>query len=387
MKSVLHVALIGPSGYSNKGLMDGFLQAGFSSYHCFDFQLESFTIGRDLMRRKLIHEADKIKPDMIFCQIQSSEILDSETWEALSHIAFTVNYTFDIRTKEQTKWLYDLAPHIGLLCFSNQEDVQECKRRGYNNCMVLQSSADPDVYKLDETKERKGVVFIGNNFLNTNMKFPLSEERAAMVEFLQKEFPDDFKVYGNNWNGSKMTSQKEEVEIYQSAAIVVNQNNFRNTSYTSDRIWRAMMCGVLCLTEYFEGAGRLFGIGHVDWWADLDSLKVQINHYLSNPEEAKQIGEAGRQHVLENHTWTARVKEMMAFIQDNLMDMRIWEFTIPGLVSACTKAGAHVIGGVIPEALDEKFDGKVCDCGKMKYVWTECGCVLKEWQLRAQQNI
>src|SRR5580700_1704212 len=158
---------MGPAGYSNKGIMDGFMQSGFVDYKCFDFQLERFSIGKDLMQRKMIHEAEQMKPDLIFCQIQSSDIIDLETFKALQRIAFTVNFTFDVRINEQTQWLYNLVPHIGLVCFSNQEDVDECNRRGYKNVMLLQSSADHDVYNPKEGVDRKGVVFIGTNFLNT----------------------------------------------------------------------------------------------------------------------------------------------------------------------------------------------------------------------------
>jgi spore maturation protein CgeB len=388
MKSVLHVALIAPSGYSNKGIMDGFLNSGFTEYFCFDFQLQSFSIGCDLMRRALIQEAERIKPDLIFCQVQGSEILDLQTWQALQRIAFTVNYTFDIRSKEKTEWMYNLVPHIGLMCFSSQEDVDECKRIGYSNAMVLQSSADPDIYKPAEGTERKGVVFIGNNFVNTNMEFPLSKERVEMVEFLQKEFPNDFKVYGNNWGGSKLVGQKEEVEIYQSAAIVINHNNFDQTLYCSDRIWRTMFCGALCLTKYFMGIESLVEYPGDDvrmtTWSTLAELKDKVSFYLLHTKLATEMGKRFMQYALIKHTWSSRVKEMMAFILNNLMDTKEWSFPV---VDDCTKMGAHVIDGKIPEPFDQHLDGRPCDCGKLKYVWTECGCTLKEWQLRAQENI
>lgn len=390
MKRVLHVALIAPNGYSNKGLMDGFLNGGFSEYHCFDFQLQSFSIGRDLMHRALIHEAEKIKPDLIFCQVQGSEILDLQTWEALSKLAFTVNYTFDIRTKEKTEWMYNLVPHIGLMCFSNQEDVDECKRRGYNNAMCLQSSADPDIYKPAEGVERKGVVFIGNNFCNTNMEFPLSKERAEMVEFLQKEFPNDFKVYGNNWGDSKLVGQKEEVEIYQSAAVVINHNNFDVREYTSDRLWRAVFCGAFVLTKYFGGIETMFDRDQVGWWRDFDGLKERVEYYLNKPERTRLRAESAWQYALLNHTWSSRVKEMMAFIQDNLMDTRVWAFrTDGGEINTCIKAGVHVIDGVIPGQVSTEFEGeKVCDCKKLRGSWKDCGCgPEKTLQFRWEQNI
>jgi spore maturation protein CgeB len=258
--------------------------------------------------------------------------------------------------------------------------------------MVLQSSADPDIYKPGGTKERKGIVFIGNNFLNTNHQFPLSKERVDMVEFLKKEFPNDFKVYGNNWGDSHITvfkdDKNEEVDLYQSALISVNHNNFNHTSYTSDRLWRSVFSGSLCITKYFKGVEKLFDMyNQVECWNTLGELKRLIEHYLSHPESAIRNASGAREHALANHTWSSRVKEMMAFIQDNLMDMRVWEFPI---VDGCTTAGAHAIGGIIPGLNgddDAKYKDVLCDCKKLRGDWYKCECGSQQYQFRWVENI
>lgn len=378
MKSVLHIALIAPGGYSNTGIMNGFLASGFSSYNLFDFQLHIYNNDKETMRRMLIQEAEKVKPDLIFCQIQSSEILDLPTWHTLSQMAFTVNYTFDIRTKEQTQWLYNIAPVLGLLCFSNQRDVYECGLRGHGNSMVLQSSVDMDVYKTGY-KERSGIVFIGNNFKNTNHQFPLSDDRVEMVSFLKEQFQNKFHVYGSNWGGSKITTQKEEIEIYQSALIAISHNNFDEELYTSDRIWRIMATGSLCLTKYFKGIDRIFNRDlHLDWWESLEELRYKASYYLSHPERAMEKAANGMEFVRGNHNWTCRIAEMMQHVKRLKPENKS---------EACMKAGAHVIDGVIPEPFHEQFDGRTCDCGKLLWKWTECGCQDKTFQLRAQENI
>ena len=369
--------------------MPAFFNNGFVEYHLFDYWLKAFETDRPTMRRLVIQEAKKIKPDLVFCQVQGSDVLDLETFQTLSKIAFTVNFTFDIRTKEQTEWLYNLAPVLGLICFSNQRDVEECKARGFENVMCLQSAADEKTYiPVGEYSiqgfgkvfdGRSGVVFIGNNYVNTNIEFPLSKEREQMVNLLKYEFGDQFNVYGNNWDGSKLIMQKEEIEIYQRAMIGVNQNNYDEELYCSDRIWRMMSCGVLCLAKYFKGIENIFTrYEHLDWWETLDELQDTIKYYLDNPTKAQQIATKGMQHVRENHSWSARIKEMMAFVSTIRKEPEM---------DGCTKVGGHAIDGAIPGPFDQQFDGRVCDCAKMRYEWTECGCVLKEWQLRVHQNI
>lgn len=381
MRSVLHVALVSPGGYRPEGIMNAFLSNGFSSYTLFDFQLHIYNNDKETMRRMLIQEAERVKPDLIFAQIQSSEVLDIETWQALSKIAFVANFTFDIRVKEKTEWLYNLCPIIDLVCFSNMRDVEECRSRGYNNIICLQSSCDMEVYKPGELSVKFGIVFIGNNFENTNHQFPLSKERREMVELLQREYPNDFKVYGNNWGNSKITTQKEEVEIYRSALIAICQNNFEEDSYTSDRIWRILATGTLCLTKYFPGIEKIFERNvHLDWWHSLDDLKYKIDFYMqvNASGSVRQMMKKGREHVLGNHSWSNRISEMMQEVKKLRSDNKS---------ENCTKMGAHVIDGVIPGTFDEQFNGRTCDCQKLRWIWSECGCEQKQYQLRAEQNI
>lgn len=382
MKKILHVALIAP-GYSNNGIMKGMFEAGATEYRLFDYQLQRFRYGKEKMESLLIEEAEKMKPDIVFMQIQGSDILTFATFRRLSKIAFTVNFNFDIRSKEQTEWLYALAPHLGLICFSNQKDVDECRSRGYKNTMCLQSAADTEAYKPGNAI-RSGFVFIGNNFLNTNIDFPLSAERAAMVTMLQQEFADQFTVYGNNWDVNKMIGQEEEIKVYQSALIGICQNNFDAPKYTSDRIWRLMSCGVFCLTKYFEGIEDMFiRYHHLDWWETLDELKTKLAYYPKEEHRTKDIAYQGMLHVRKNHTWGSRIKEMLGYRES----IATWMLPIPGYVDPCLKAGAHVIGGVIPQPFDEHLAGKPCDCGKLRGEFVECGCDDKQFQFRWAENI
>jgi hypothetical protein len=377
MKSVLHVALIAPGLYSNEGLMKGFMEHEFTSYYLFDWQLQMYSYGKERMQHLLIEEAEKRKPDIIFMHIQSSDVIDLGTFKRLAEIAFTVNYTFDIRSIEQTEWLYELAGHIGLVCFSNNRDVEICRRRGYNNVMCLQSSCDMDLYKPREPDSREEIaIFIGNNTALTPLNFPRARERQQMVKMLVDNFPNKFFLFGLGWD-SKFLMQPEEAAAYQNAAIGICQNQFDAPLYTSDRLWRVMASGCFCLTEKFEGIHTMFTRGlHLDYWETLDELKEMLGYYLSHPEQVKRIAFNGMNHVRMNHNWTVRIGELMTKVRS----LRPEKKENPCL-------DAHRIDGIIPEPFDQKFDGRVCDCGKLRWTWEECGCVNKEYQLRATENV
>lgn len=372
MTSVLHVALIAPNGYSNEPLMNAFLNSGFTSYHCFDYQLETFNYGRETMRRNLIRLAEHTKPDLIFLHVQSSEVLDFDTVIKLSAIGFTVLYTFDCRTTEQTEWMYNYAKHLGLVCFSNQDDVQECLRRDIKNVMTLQSSCDMDVYCKGEPVEKSlEIVFIGGNYVGTNLNFPLAQERKEMVDFLEDSYGDYFTAMGNGWGGGRTIKSKEEIEMYRSAAIAINQNNFNKHLYTSDRLWRIMATGTFCLTRYFDGIEKLFQRKvHLDWWHTFDEMEEKIDYYVTNVDLREQIAKNGMYEVRYRHTWTDRVKEMM--VQANQLKPK---------TDLCRDA--HRVKGEIP--VEEHYHNAVCDCGKFKYSWEEC-CG-GNWALKMYQNI
>lgn len=376
MKSVLHVALNAPGLFSSEPFMKAFMDNGFDTYYLFDWQLEMFTHGREKMQHRLVEEAEKRRPDLIFMHVQSSEIIDIETAKRLSKISFTVNYTFDIRSTEQTEWLYQLVREIGLVCFSNQRDVDACTAAGYRNVMVLQSSCDMEMYKPSEEVGRGNMaVFIGNNTSLTPLNFPKAMERQQMVEVLKKGFSDRFHLYGMGW-GMRFLMQKEEIESYQSHTIAVCHNQFQESLYTSDRLWRAMSCGAFCLTKKFEGIHTIFTRGlHLDWWESFDELTEQLHYYLDNPEHTQRIALNGMRHVRLNHNWTRRIAQLMYVINSKITPVK----------NDCVDA--HRVGGVIPEPFHQQFDGQSCDCGKLKWVWEECGCSIKQYQLRAYENI
>jgi hypothetical protein len=372
MKSVLHVALIAPNGYTNLPFMDAFLNNGFDTYHCFDYQLETFEYGREVMRQRLLQMAKATRPDLIFMHVQNSETLDVDTVKELSSFGFTVFYTFDARTKEQTEWLYNMAPHVGLICFSSKDDVEEAKVRWHTNTMVLQSSCDMDFYK-PHLRHPSGIIFIGGNYQHTNLNFPLADERVEMVERMKKRFGDDFNAYGIGWPGSKLIGPKEELELYYKSAIAISHNNFDRELYTSDRLWRIMASGTFCLTKYFLGIENLFQRGiHLDWWHDFDELEMLADHYLKNDDLRESIAWSGSLHVRSEHRWTHRIKEMMNMI----------EYIRPKNTPCLD---AHRIDGIIP--VDQmEFDGRTCDCGKLIFHVEDCGCGgNKTKQLRAEQ--
>lgn len=319
IKSVLHIRLDAPS-YSSNGIMDGFKEQGFE-YFYLSWQDYRFNTSVDALQVKILEMAVQHKPSIIFLHIQNSEIINPEFVKKLQEISCVINYTFDVRSKENSQWLYNIAPSIGLTLFACKEDVDYCKSIGVYNVALLQSTIDIKLYK-DGTNEAfplysPKIAFIGNNYVNTNLNFDLANERLEMVNFLKKEYPDDFKEYGMNWSYSQIVNSQKEVSIYNSSLISINQSNYDRELYTSDRLWRIMACGTFCLSKHFVGIEKMFKRGvHLDWFHNLEELKSKIDYYLHNDSERNGIAKEGMEFVRENHNWSCRVKEIEKLVKE-----------------------------------------------------------------------
>lgn len=309
---VLHIRIDSAPGYRSDAIQKGFIENGFE-YNGFDWQYHKYNFGTETTRLKIIELAKSFNPTIIFAHVQNEEIFDTDTWKSLADTAFLINYTFDVRYAEKMQWMYELAPHIGHTFFACKEDVRNCEIRGIKNISHMHSSCDMDLFKPKNEKKlyANDCVFVGNRYDNTNMNFPLAEERQEMIAVLEQRYGNRFMSYGLGQKAN-MILPEAEVNVYNYSRISINQNNFDLAGYSSDRIWRIMASGSFCLTKYFEGIEDVFVKGvHLDWWKTFDELIERIDFYLYNDDERAAIADMGMKYVRENHTWAERVSEMV----------------------------------------------------------------------------
>lgn len=111
-------------------------------------------------------------------------------------------------------------------------------------------------------------------------------------------------------------------DLYASVGVVVGDSCFagRIRSYHSDRIPETIGRGGFLLHPAVDGVtdGTLYTDGeHLRTWrvGDWEALRYLIDHYLANPDEARRIARQGRQHVLANHTYTVRMRQLVDLLR------------------------------------------------------------------------
>jgi hypothetical protein len=142
--------------------------------------------------------------------------------------------------------------------------------------------------------------------------------RQQLVKWLQRNRQDC--VF---WPKLRQHAVRGEAlrDLYASVDVLVGDSCFagRIANYHSDRIPETLGRGGFLLHPAVEGVtdGTLYTDGeHLRTWrvGDWEALRYLIDHYTAHPDEARQIGEQGRRHVLENHTYTRRMGQLLELL-------------------------------------------------------------------------
>lgn len=268
---------------------------------------------------ELLRVNQEQKPDIIFFQYQQADVISPSTFvqlKANNPDAWIVNYTGDVRYPLPNHYVVN-GTAIDCTLFCNMTDVHEARRQGIK-AEYLQYGIDPEIYAPSATDKTQDIVFFGNNYVN---QFPLSIKRSQMVTFLKKEYGSRFSVYGNNWGGIESGnlngSQHAEAGIYRTAKIGINFSHFDYERYSSDRMFRIMGSGCLCMTHRYAGLHLDFESGeNVVAWDTFEHLKFQIDYYLQNEDQRAEIAAAGQKLAHEKYSFDAMIDNLLKLHND-----------------------------------------------------------------------
>jgi len=199
--------------------------------------------------------------------------------------------------KGRDEWIDAIAPlvHYGFLV-----DETFIRRHKFDNLISLKQAA-PDkrfkgkhnpVYDCD-------IAFIGSTY---------GEARQIFLSEMNKRYGDRFRVYSNVW-------EKDFADLCKSAKMIVSPNFPIDDFYWGDRIYRVMAAGGLMVhpkSYGLEETGIISGkhyLGYSDW-----GELVEIIDQFILPQEKKNrknISQAGRDLVLDKHTYLTRCQELL----------------------------------------------------------------------------
>jgi spore maturation protein CgeB len=293
--------------------MENAFKEAYQEVRSIDWQTIRFNGGKEglnILWDKIISECISFSPDLIFVQIQRPDVLSVDQFKKLSEYGFVINYTEDVR--EDISWYQEVASHIGLTIFTNMEDAAKVE----NGCYMMVSYNDVWYRPRPKTEKDYGeIIFIGNNYVNTNLNFPQAKERQDMIKFMEEKFGDKFKAYGIGQSNS-MLSPEQCIEAYNNCKVAITQNHFKRKGYESDRGLNSMACGAYTILQHFEGIEEMFkDAPYLAVWKDFEGLEKLCNFYLYEANEDKKLM---ADYTKNNHNWVNRIK----FIQSALILMQ-----------------------------------------------------------------
>ena len=151
------------------------------------------------------------------------------------------------------------------------------------------------------------------------------------LEYLAKNTPIEFFGYGADsldaTSAIRLRHHGEAwgLDMYRSLArsritlnrhIDVAENNANNM-----RLYEATGVGAMLLTDRKDNLSELFEIGkEVAVYSSPEEAAELIRHYMTHPDEAQAIAQAGQARTLREHTYKHRMEELIPVLEQYLAD-------------------------------------------------------------------
>lgn len=320
--------LVAPLNYSHR--QDGQYQAfhevfGSDAVHEFDYM--------DYVRRdkspdkKLISAVDKFVPDWIWLQLQNTEAIKPETLAEIRRRwpkCLVTHWMGDCRP-QIAAYLADVCRETHGTLLSSVGQIGLYKAIGASRVAYCQIGLDPDADlrgtpSWDPPFHVPEVVFCGGYYGHVaEFQEGTAQRLATLVELTRAGL--DVGVVGGGWPSEVRTMGachvKKQHHVYKRAKVAIAVNHFNGIDrYYSDRLLIAMASGTPVVAWRVPGLEHEFTdkVDLVYATSPGDFVK-KVKWLLAHPSEAAAIGRTGRDKVARDHTWVARVRQILPTVE------------------------------------------------------------------------
>jgi len=251
-----------------------------------------------------------------------------ESWHDSSYLADDVVVVLRGIKKYQTR-----GSQINILWnISHPEHIDESEYREYDHIFVasnvfadelkakfsihaekLLQCTEPELFYHDTTEikddEKTDILYVANS---------RGVMRKAMEFTMKKGIP--VAIYGTNWEkflpaemikGNYIKNEKLR-RYYSNCNILLNDHwpDMVQSGFISNRIFDALACGAIILTDPVNGIEQTFSEG-IYFYRDADELGEQVAWIRGHFDEAKQLALQNCAIVLANHTFDHRAERIL----------------------------------------------------------------------------
>lgn len=310
MRKLLYLPLLYPGGASEQQYLERAFEKHFEvlTFDFYNFQGDTSA--------EFLKIVQQFKPDIMHGQFQGTREIEPGALGVIKSVypkVIITQWTGDVRENVIPQYV-EYGKYCDINFVVSLTGVEEYQKAGLKDVRYWQNAiAIPEQLGVP-SRSPKGIVFAGGKYTVFNQ----SEERIALVEAFEQQFPNEFTVYGFGWQSPpKCIPWQDQTSVYEKSYLVLGHNNVGGLKWWfSDRQLIAMASGRPHLCQYSEGLEEIFTDGEdCLMYRSISDALGKARWLLDNPKEATRIGLQGQKTVRTHHNWGKRVTEYLAHLE------------------------------------------------------------------------
>lgn len=235
-------------------------------------------------------------PDIALFSEKDGELADEIEYISAKTETTTINWTCD------DQWAFDkgtgpIARYFNYVITTDPEGISKYQNIGYKNVIQSMWACNHFLFKPIPLEKDLDVIFVGQVY----------GRRERIIAALKKKHLN-LTVFGHGSKGGRLTF-RELVCYLNRAKICINfsEASEGNQLQFKARIFEAIGCGTLMLTEYLPGIEKYYMPGEeIDTWRSEKELIDKIDYYLTHDDKRKNIETKGYSRTINEHTYVHR---------------------------------------------------------------------------------
>jgi spore maturation protein CgeB len=268
-------------------------------------------------------KAREFEPDLVLALAQAP--LQPATLAILEQMGIPTAFWFVEDYRLLPYWRDVAAGYSYFFAIQQGDFPGELAKSGVRHQAYLPTAAAPAVHTAVELsaaeREEFGspLSFVGAGYYNRQRLF------RALTDY-------SFKIWGSDWPLELPLSQCIQrsaaridtetcVKIFNASAINLNLHSSMHHKgvdpdgdFVNPRTFEIACCSAFQLVDRRGLMSGLFAEDDLETFASLPELRDKIDHFLANPEAGRITAEKGRVRVLAEHTYQARMEELLALM-------------------------------------------------------------------------
>ena len=283
----------------------------------------------NVVSQSVLAKVETFEPDLVLSMAQAP--LNHQALKRLRREGVTTAMWFVEDFRLFTYWK-SFAPFYDVFAVIQKEPFfEELEAIGQPNALYLPLAALPDFHRpaeLSSVEKRKfgsDVSFMGAGYPN---------RRIAFRELVGH----DLKIWGTEWEGDHVlmplvqmggarVSSEDCVKIFNATTINLNLHSsvqakelVTGGDFINPRTFELAACGAFQLVDRRTLMTDAFADDELATFGSMDELKEKITYFLEHPEQRESFIRKGRERVLREHTYQARMQTLLEFTAERIPD-------------------------------------------------------------------